>query len=134
LEGGEARGWSLLMRTFLILFLLLFAVPVHAKSGVRLTSDDLAILVSKDVNGQRWAINLSLSPTNPLTVTGNVFTGDGEPAFLYCQAIDVVGSADDIAHALFTWNCFGAPRCEVGNCPDWTFISAVTLPGSFFLP
>jgi hypothetical protein len=124
------------MRTLAILTVavLVCATPAFAKSGVRLAPDDLSILVSKDLGGQRWAISLNLGTENPFAVTGNVFQGEGEPGFIYCQLIDFSGTTDDIANAQFTWSCFGNSRCEVDNCPGWDFIGNVSLPGSFFLP
>jgi len=116
---------------------LALAPTAHAaSSGVALAPNDSVILVSKDVGNERWAINLDLGDANPLQLTGNVFRGaDSEPAFVYCTPFQVDGSVDDIANAVFHYNCFGTSACRVGNCPEWDVIATdVTLPGSFFLP
>ena len=119
----------------LVVVLGLAPVAYGANSGVALVPNDSVILVSKDVGNERWAINLDLGSTNPFQLTGNVFRGGDEPAFVFCTPFQVDGSADDIANAIFHYNCVGTSACRVGNCPEWDLIAAdVTLPGSFFLP
>lgn len=116
---------------------LALATSAHAGDGVQILPDATRILVSKDVGNERWAISLDLGNETPLNVTGNVFRRDGGPAaFIWCVIQDVEGSADDIRSANFTWNCFGADRCDTPPCSasQWTFVSSVTLPGRFFLP
>jgi len=119
-----------------LMVLALVPTVQAASSGVALAPNESVILVSKDVGSERWAINLDLGNANPLQLTGNVFRGaDSEPAFIYCTPVQVDGSVDDIANAVFHYNCFGTSACSVGNCPEWDAIATdVTLPGSFFLP
>ncbi len=122
------------MRVLLVVLLLLFPALASAGDGVQLLPDQTQILVNKDVGGERWAIALNLSGDAPLNVTGNVFRGSSPPAFIWCQISDVQGSAEDIRNAMFSWACSGSDACVAGTGCPWTFISNVTLPGSFFLP
>lgn len=124
---------------FVILFALVLACPVSllAADGVQITPDNSQILASKDVGNERWAIALSLSESNPLYLTGNVFFRDGRsPQFLQCDIRDVIGDPNDIRNAQFQWACFGADACPQAPCArsQWQFISDVTLGGHFFLP
>ena len=125
-----------MFRILIMLCVLALPASALALSGVALTPDERDILVSKDIAGERWAITLSLAPDAPLQVTGNVFRTDGgEPAFVYCTPTRIEGSADDIANAIFHFQCFGNTSCRPGDCPSWGLIANdVTLPGSFFLP
>ncbi len=120
----------------LLLTTLLFVPLAYAGDGVQIVPDGSAILVNKDVNGERWAISLDLREQTPLNVTGNVTRpGGGEPAFLWCELTDVTGSAEDIRNARFRWQCFGSNRCPAPPCLEhWTFVADVSLPGRFFLP
>jgi hypothetical protein len=104
-----------------------------APSGLQITPDSKRTLVSKDVNGERWAITLN---EDDQSVTGNVFSpGGGEPSFVFCTRVSDNGDPDRYT-VLVTYACSGAGRCTTSSCPAsaWTFISNVVLPGSFFLP
>jgi len=93
-------------------------------SGVQVTVDLKRTLISKDVGAERWAITRH---EDDHTVTGNVFTGDGPPQFVWCEQTSQNGT--DVV-----LSCYGADRCEAAPCsPDaWTFIASPTLPLSFF--
>lgn len=108
--------------------LLLLALPaVWAGSGVQVTVDGSANLISKDVGNERWAITYDLGKK---TASGNVFRSDGgDPAFVWCQN---TSESSDTA----TLNCFGADRCESEPCSDsdWTSLGQVQLPLGFFYP
>jgi hypothetical protein len=125
-------------RVILLLGLLLLPrIALAAPAGIIGTPDERAELISKDIGNERWAINLSLVQDAPFTITGNVFFPEGgDPAFVYCTVFRIDGSADDIAHAQFHFQCFGNGACHTpGACPAWQLISNdVSLPGSFFLP
>jgi subtilisin family serine protease len=102
-------------------------------SGLQITPDVKHALISKDVNGERWAIATN---DDVATVTGNVFRpGGGEPVFLYCTRTGRDGNPDPYAE-LLTFACSVAGDCTNPSCPteQWTFLATVTLPGSFFLP
>ncbi len=104
-----------------------------AASGLQITPDGKRTLVSKDVGGDRWSITQNLDDG---TVTGNVFPLDGgEPSFVFCQPIGSDGSPDPFTE-LTTYACYGAGSCAGEPCgpEEWSFVSNVTLPGSFFLP
>ena len=96
-------------------------------SGLQITPDEVRTLISKDVGAERWAITRNLDDN---TVTGNVFfpTGDA-PLFLYCTQ---TGMAD----GNLTLDCSSADLCAGAPCggDQWSFLSSVTLPESFFLP
>jgi len=102
-------------------------------SGLQITPDAARrTLISKDVGVERWAIT-----ENPDgSVTGNVFPSNGgEPSFVFCSRTGDDGNPDPSA-VLIDFACSGADRCTAEPCTadQWTFISDVTLPGSFFLP
>lgn len=102
-------------------------------SGLQITPDRKHTLISKDVNGERWAIATNGGTT---TVTGNVFRPDGgEPTFLWCQQTGTDGNPDPAAVQIL-FACQAAGNCTSPSCPagQWAFASNVTLPGSFFLP
>ncbi len=111
------------------------ALPSGAPSGVQITPDGKRTLISKDVNGARWAIT---SHDGGATVTGNVYNpGDpsGEPEFVFCERTASDGNPDPYAEQL-TYDCSSARDCTSLSCPtdQWTFVKSVELPGSFFLP
>lgn len=89
--------------------------------GIQITPDDQHTLVNKDVGDDRWAIALSQSDGS---ATGNVFdSGGGPPSFISCTP---TGSPNE-------FSCFGANGCTAEPCGDeFTFISEVTLPSTFF--
>jgi hypothetical protein len=88
------------------------------QSGIQRRPDGKGVLVSKDVDGARFAISQS---SGDGTLTGNVFFADGRsPVFLYC---DPKGGS--------TYSCFGSDRCEGDFCPPYAFIADVTLPADF---
>lgn len=106
---------------------LLLASPCHsAESGLQVTPDGKTTLVSKDVTSERWAIALN---STDHTLVGNVFRQDGgDPAFVWCEPLESSSGR--------RFSCWGADRCEETPCAtqDWTFISEIELPTSFFLP
>jgi hypothetical protein len=109
------------------------AVAQDTLSGLQITPDDRRTLVSKDVGADRWAITRNEADG---TVTGNVFPTDGgEPSFVWCEEIGSNGSPDPYTE-LVTYACSGADRCSTAPCTadQWSFLSEVTLSGSFFLP
>jgi hypothetical protein len=94
-------------------------------SGIQTTPDRKRVLISKDVEGQRWTITRNLDDE---TVTGNVFFPEGgDPVFLYCERLRRVAGDLEL-------RCFGAERCSETSCPEFTLIGDVTLPISFFEP
>src|SRR5262249_19034387 len=108
------------------------SVAQSSPAGLQITPDGKRTHVSKDVNGERWAITRN---SEDGTVTGNVFTSDGgDPKFIWCDPISGGGTSNPAA--LVTYSCEGADRCSAAPCsPDqWSFIAQVTLPESFFLP
>lgn len=97
------------------------------QSGIQVTPDEKRTLVSKDVDGARWAITRN---ADDLTVTGNVFFPEGgDPLFVFCEQT----GEDD---GTLTFDCFGADKCTAAPCPgdQFQFIASVPLPESFFLP
>jgi hypothetical protein len=117
------------VRILFIVACLLVALSdqAFAQHTIQVTPDQKRNLISKDINGQRWAITYNLDDN---TVVGNVFfPGGGDPQFVWCQQTGVQGDQ-------FTFSCSGAPACTVAPCSpnQWTFISDVTLPQSFFYP
>jgi hypothetical protein len=97
----------------------------HAQGhGIQVTPDGKRVLISKDVNGQRWAITQNLDDG---TVNGNVFfPGGGDPAFVSCSQTGNDGQQ-------LTFSCYGASNCTASPCENtWNFINNVTLPASFF--
>jgi hypothetical protein len=92
-------------------------------SGIQETPDGKRTLISKEVQGARWAITRNADDD---TVTGNVYFPDGgDPLFLYCEETD--SSATDV-----TLSCSGADGCTTAPCGGFSFIDEVTLPRSFF--
>lgn len=116
-----------LFRVFLVSALAVasFVANANAQSPTTVTPDRSAVLVNKDIGGQRWAISRNLGNG---AVTGNVFTpGSTDPQFVYCEQIGE--SSSD-----YTYRCLGTGRCTVADCAsDWDFISQVNLPKSFFV-
>lgn len=92
------------------------------------------IIVNSDVGNERW----SISWCQPgLVVSGNVFRTNGQPAFLWCAATDVIGTTPTGSLVL---TCFGADRCPPNNqnggtcsAGQWQALGTVTLPLRFFL-
>lgn len=93
-------------------------------SGLQITPDRLRTLISKDVAGQRWAITRNADDD---TVTGNVYRDAGDPLFVHCTQRD--GAGTDVV-----LSCSGAAPCTAAPCApeEFSFISEVTLPRSFF--
>ena len=118
------------MRFAIVVFCILF-LPGSAwsQSGVQITPDGKRALVSKDVGGERWAIERGPGGT----VTGNVFFPDGSPPqFLYCAPSEDALPADgEIAVT-----CYGTDPCMASPCaPEaWELIAEVALPVTFFEP
>ena len=82
-------------------------------------------LVSKDINGERWAMTYD---TDSGVITGNVFPVDGgAPQFVVCNVLSIGGGG------AITADCSGADACTACPCSQgWTGLGQVTLPGSFF--
>jgi hypothetical protein len=97
------------------------------ESGIQITPDAKRTLINKDVGDERWAITRNADDGS---VTGNVFFPDGrDPLFLFCALTQQQGSE-------LSFDCFGADSCTASPCggDQFSFIAAVTLPESFFLP
>lgn len=102
-----------------------------AYDGFQIGVDGGASIISRDVAGARWAITENRDDG---VLIGNVFFPDGgPPQFVWCQPTSVVPN-DDPALAVYTYDCFGSSTCDPTQCPDWVFISSVTLSGTFFEP
>ncbi|MFM7140638.1 MAG: hypothetical protein ACKO2K_01800 [Alphaproteobacteria bacterium] len=82
-------------------------------------------LVSKDVNGERWAMTYD---TESGVITGNVFPQNGgAPQFVVCDVLSVD------AQGALTADCSGADACTSCPCTQgFTGIGTVTLPAGFF--
>jgi subtilisin family serine protease len=116
-------------------FAALNALPAPASSsGLQIVPDGSGrTLISKDVNGERWAI--TRNPDDG-TVTGNVFLpAGGAPQFVWCQQTGDDGDPDPYTVQI-DFACSGADACAASSCPasNWSALGQVTLPGSFFLP
>lgn len=141
MSGSASRTVGRPMRrlmTTVILLLLTAVAYAESPTGVQVDPDESVIMVQKDVGAERWAISLNLDPAHHFNATGNVFHSDGgDPSFIACAPTDVRGSMSDLGNMQFTWDCFGADRCQNSDCgasAQWSFIATVTLPGTFFLP
>jgi len=92
-------------------------------SGIQVTPDEKRTLISKEVEGARWAITRNADDGS---VTGNVYFPDGrDPLFLYCEETDA--TEDDV-----TLSCSGADGCVAAPCGGFSFLSEVMLPLDFF--
>lgn len=86
------------------------------QSGIQQVFGSAAVLVSKDVGEDRYAITQNLDGT----LTGNVFgSATGEPTFIFCTPDNAGG-----------FSCAVAASCTSLPCTD----SYLTLPGSVTLP
>jgi subtilisin family serine protease len=99
-------------------------------SGIRDTPDANRTLISKDINGERWAIVYN---HDDQTVTGNVFTSaGGPPKFIWCRRVSDNGDPDPDTIQI-TFECSGTDGCTASPCSTiWQPIGDSTLPGSFF--
>ena len=114
-----------------VLAVLLPARGAIAFSGFQVGRDGGDNMISRDVQGARWAI---VENRNDGILLGNVFFPDGSPPqFVWCSPTSVVEN-DDPSLATYTYDCFGSSTCVAETCPDWVFISSVELNGSFFEP
>ncbi len=109
--------------------------PAYGKSPIIFTPDGTAILVSKEVNGERWTVTLDAQRAS---VTGNVYEGD-RVVFLWCGIVDTEGDAGDLAKQTLVLHCFiGNPCTDLAECrsgfDQWQSIGEVRIAGSFFLP
>lgn len=131
LQQGGARAAA---RLALLLALgLTTRAGIAAEAGTRTTPDGHQVLISKDVGGERWAMNLDL---NSGTLTGNVFFPDGSPPkFVWCERTGTDGTFDPLAGEV-RYRCRGGDVCGGVPCTDaaWSDLGEVSLPGSFFLP
>jgi hypothetical protein len=102
-----------------------------AYSGFQIGPDGGSAIISRDVNGARWAITENRADG---VLIGNVFFPDGgPPQFVWCEPTSIVENPDP-ALASYTYDCFGSSTCDPAGCPEWVFISSVTLSGTFFEP
>ena len=114
-----------------MLALLAHAQAALAFSGFQVGRDGGDNIISRDVQGARWAI---VEDRADGILLGNVFFPDGSPPqFVWCSPTSVVEN-DDPALATYTYDCFGTSTCVAETCPDWVFISSVELSGTFFQP
>ncbi|MEW6269019.1 MAG: hypothetical protein AB1689_06935 [Thermodesulfobacteriota bacterium] len=121
----------------------LAAAAAYAQTGATLTPNERNYMVNKDIQSERWTINLNLSSADPasiVNVTGNIFRADGgAPSFVLCQVRpDSTGTLADPA-STFRLTCQGTDACQTtaSQCArdDWRPISDdVPIPASFFLP
>ena len=133
------------MRVLALLILLAIPGLVHAQTGrgvrpeVDLTGAPVAVLVSKDVNGQRWSIRLGLDGDTAGRVTGIISdpaNPSADPVFAECFLIDVTGGPD-VDSTNFVFDCTVGPTCPSrtpGSCQAWQDVGVQSIPVSFFLP
>ncbi|MEO2170007.1 MAG: S8 family serine peptidase [bacterium] len=103
-----------------------------AASGLQISPDARRTLISKDVEGKRWAITLN----DDGSVTGNVYDpSGGAPQFVWCSGQGDDGNTDP-AGRIYRFACHGADPCELAPCEEdaWTSLGNVEIPGWFFLP
>ena len=106
--------------SLVVVLVLLGASRSGEAADVQLTPDRTRTLISKDINGERWAI---VEDRAQGTVSGNVFRPDGgAPQFVSCLEV----SRTDGAVGL---RCRGTRSCD-----PWDDLGDVTLPESFFTP
>ncbi|MEI8358687.1 MAG: hypothetical protein WCH13_09390, partial [Deltaproteobacteria bacterium] len=125
-DRSRAFAPSRIVRACALAFLAVLAAAPNAsarESGFQ--SEGAYALVSKDINGARWAMTYD---TQSEVITGNVFPTDGgPPKFVVCDVLSV-----DAQGALAA-ACSGADACI--SCPcsaGWAGLGTVNLPGSFF--
>lgn len=101
-------------------------------AGVRTTPNSRQILLNKDVGAERWAITRN---EDDQSVTGNVFSSDQAPVFLFCERTGDNGDPDPVA-VLIDYRCSVADRCRDPKCStsEWEFSQDVVIPGWFFKP
>lgn len=104
-----------------------------SKAAGQVSPDERRVLVSKDVEGKRWAIVWN----DDGSITGNVYdpTG-GPPQFVWCSGEGDDGNPDS-DQRLYDFSCYGADPCAIAPCEDelaWTFINDVQVPGWFLRP
>jgi hypothetical protein len=93
------------------------------ESGIQVTPDEKRTLISKEVEGARWAITRNADDGS---VTGNVYFPDGgEPLFLYCEETRATDEQ-------VTLSCSGADGCIAAPCGGFSLIGEVMLPPEFF--
>jgi FG-GAP repeat len=107
--------------------------PGASGSALRVSPDQRRTLISKDVDGLRWAVVYDRGrygppeQVRPLRLTGNVFDPrGGDPQFVACTG--ETGTGGDLV-----LRCSGASACTCAPCAasDWTPLPEVTLPRSF---
>ena len=130
--GRASRSSRRAVATALVLLAVGFAPSrAAAYNGFQIGRDGGSSIISRDVAGARWAITENRADG---VLIGNVFFPDGgPPQFVWCEPTSIVPN-DDPALAVYTYDCFGSETCDPTLCPDWTFISSVTLSGTFFEP
>jgi hypothetical protein len=116
-----------------------------ASSASVFSFDGTSFLVSKDLQGERWSINLNserdrFSRRVLKSLTGNVFRGDGQaPSFVSCEIAQSSRGTLAEPESLFRFDCSGTDACVRGDpedCArvDWRPIGAVDIPAGFFIP
>jgi hypothetical protein len=130
-RGGKRYGRSGALSWLSAAVAVLCAAPALAQSGEHVSMDGKRNLINRDVGDERWAITQNLDDG---TLTGNVFFSDGSPpAFIHCDPTAVVDNPNP-ALSTYSYDCYGTDTCTPQSCPQWAFISSVTVNGSFFMP
>lgn len=107
---------------------LTLATSTRAQSGMHPTIEGERILLNRTVGNEQWAI----TEQEDGTLTGNVFFTDGSPpSFVQCEPTTIVENPDP-SESTYTYDCYGTDSCTPDVCPDWVFVSTVTVSGSFF--
>jgi hypothetical protein len=128
---------------FSLLAVWLLSPPLAlARSGTALTPDTQSLMVSKDIEADRFTIGLNVSQLAPLAVvnvTGNVFRADGgPPSFIFCDVVEQPPGGLADPEGVFVFSCSGTDACTstADDCAAtaWTPIRDVDLPAGFFLP
>ena len=91
-------------------------------SGIQCTPDNSAVLVNKDVGGERWVI--TFNQRDGFT-TGNVIGADGSVTFLACN----FGSIENGEVAL---TCGTSGSCSDTSCPAFEGSIPTSVNCSFF--
>lgn len=130
LRGRTRPAWlAAVLLTFVV---VLGSGAARAQDrGIQTSPDGNLMLVSKDINGERWSISLNLSDG---TAIGNVFpSGGGAPSFVWCSSSSIALTADPTT-TQYTLDCYGASACSALPCTasGWTYLQQVQLSGSFF--
>ena len=131
--GGMLRH---LLATLVVSMFLASGRACIAADGIQFVGTKL--LISKDVNGERWAITVEPVPlpdVGGLAITGNVFRSDGgPPSFISCEANIGDVLPPDLGTGL-RMHCFAREACEglsAGCFGGGSDLGEVLVPYSFF--